>query len=75
MLWSLSVMPGIPKGIKSVLVRLYIVALVYVETSVTLIYVWVSVRQELLRVLYPKEFVNLYKCGYFLARAYSDTTV
>lgn len=39
MLWSLSVMPGIPKGIKSVLVRLYIVALVYVETSVTLIYV------------------------------------
>lgn len=33
--WSLSVMLEIPKGLRNVLVRLCVVALVQVETSVT----------------------------------------
>ena len=49
-------MSGTLKGRKSVLVRPFIVDLLCVKTYVTLIFIfWVSVRQEILSILYLKE--------------------
>ena len=52
--WGLSVVSWTPKGIWSVLVRPYVVALVYVETLWPWFPLCVSMRQEIPRVLYPE---------------------
>ena len=62
-------MSEIPKGIRNVLVRACIMALIYREACVTLIYIWSICEARNSQTLYPKEgkfrqeFVLLHLAG------------